>query len=403
MSVEFWKHASIPFVAGLVGWGTNWVAIRLTFLPLEFVGWRPYFGWQGIIPSKAAKMARIFVEKTMFRLGTLQELFQSMEPEAISSHVSELLDGRLEGYTDEVMFYGSPGVWKLTPQAIKQKVYARVRERMPQLVDGLVREITEKIEDLVDFKEMLVDTLEADRSLLNRLFLESGAAEFRFIVRSGLYFGFLFGLVQLTVWSLWKSWWVLPFFGLLVGAVTNWVAISIVFRPLRPTPLGPWTLQGLFLKRQREVSAVWSRLVTSEIVTLQRIAYTMVYGSRSERTHAMIRRHIQPIVDEITESMAPLAGLAVGRESLDGIRHNVGEKAVEVSTDPFDHWPFNRDRGRLAEKMLGERMADLPSREFQDLLRPCFQEDEIKLIALGGVLGLLAGIGQLFLVFGGSW
>jgi len=402
VSAEFWKHASIPFVAGLVGWGTNWVAIRLTFLPLKFVGLRPYLGWQGIIPSKAAKMARIFVEKTMFRLGTLQELFQSMEPETITAHVSELLDGRLESYTDEVMFYGSPGVWKMTPRAIKESVYARVRERMPQLLDGLVREITEKIEELVDFKEMLVDTLEADRNLLNRLFLESGAAEFRFIVRSGLYFGFLFGLVQLTVWSLWKSWWVLPFFGLLVGAVTNWVAISIIFRPLHPRRVGPWTLQGLFLKRQQEVSAIWSRLVTSEIVTLQRIVYTMIYGSRAEQAHAMIRRHIQPIVDEITQSMAPLADIAVGRESLDGIRRNVGDKAVEVSTEPFDHWPFNRERGQLAEKMLGQRMAELPPSEFQDLLRPCFQEDEIKLIVLGGVLGLLAGIAQLFLVFGGG-
>jgi uncharacterized membrane protein YheB (UPF0754 family) len=207
-------------------------------------------------------------------------------------------------------------------------------------------------------------------------------------------------VVQLTVWSLWKAWWVLPFFGLLVGAVTNWVAISIIFRPLHPTPLGPWTIQGLFLKRQREVSGVWSRLVTSEIVTLQRLVYTMVYGSRADRAHAMIRRHIQPIVDEVAQSLAPLARIAVGRESLAGIREQVGEKAVEISTDPFDHWPFNRERGRRAARMLGERMAELPSREFQDLLRPCFQEDEIKLIVLGGVLGLLAGIAQLVFVFG---
>ena len=73
---EFWKHLSIPVVAALVGWSTNWVAIRLTFQPLEFVGLRPYLGWQGIIPSKAGKMARIFVDKTMFRLGTLEEVFQ---------------------------------------------------------------------------------------------------------------------------------------------------------------------------------------------------------------------------------------------------------------------------------------------------------------------------------------
>jgi hypothetical protein len=79
----------------------------------------------------------------------------------------------------------------------------------------------------------------------------------------------------------------------------------------------------------------------------------------------------------------------------------VGDKAVEVSIEPFDHWSFNRERGEVIERLLRERMEALPPAEFQDLLRPCFQEDETKLIAMGGVLGLLAGLGQLFFVFGG--
>jgi len=389
-------------VAAFVGWATNWVAIKLTFHPIEFVGVAPYLGWQGIIPKKAGKMARIFVDKTMYRLGTLAELFEAMEPPRIARHVSDLLDRRLEAYTDEVMFYGGPGVWKLVPRVVKDSVYARVRERMPELVDDLVRDIAAEIEELVDFREMLVETLEADRSLLNRLFLDSGRAEFKLIIRSGLYFGFLFGLVQLAVWSVHKSWWVLPTFGLFVGAATNWFAINIIFRPLNPTRVGPWTIQGLFLTRQREVAAVWSRLVTSEIVTLQRIVYTLLYGSRAETVHAKIRARIAPIADEVMRTLSPFSELAVSAESLETIRGMIGDKAIQVSTDPFDHWPFNRDRARLAERLLGRRMAALPPSEFQDLLRPCFQEDELKLIVVGGVLGLLAGVGQLMLVFGGA-
>ena len=47
-----------------------------------------------------------------------------------------------------------------------------------------------------------------------------------------------------------------------------------------------------------------------------------------------------------------------------------------------------------------ERMIALSSEEFQDLLRPCFQEDEIKLILVGAFLGMMAGVGQLVFVFG---
>jgi len=398
---EFWKHLSIPFVAGIIGWVTNWVAIKLTFKPLEFVGLKPYLGWQGIIPSKAGKMASIFVDKTMFRLGTLEELFRSMEPELIAEHVSKIVDLRLETYTDEILYYDNPTVWRMLPQTIKDGVYDRVRSEMPKLISGLIAEAAENIEDLIDFKHMLVTRLENDKDLLNRLFLDAGAEEFKFIVRSGLYFGFLFGLIQLGVWIFFKSWWVLPVFGILVGYATNWLAINMIFRPLAPIKIGRWTIQGLFIRRQREVAASWCKLVTTEIITLQQIIYAMLYGARAEKAKAMIKRHIRPVADRVMKTYAPASQIMVGEETLELIRESVGEKAVEVSTDPFDHWPFNRDRAERAEELLRERMEGLPPEEFQDLLRPCFQEDEMKLILTGAVLGFLAGLGQLFFVFGG--
>lgn len=399
---DFWRYASIPLVAAFVGWSTNWVAIRLTFKPLEFVGIRPYLGWQGIIPSKAGKMARIFVEKTMFRLGTLKEVFEYMDPDLIAAHISEVIDRRLPAYTDEVMFYSNPRVWQLLPQAVKERIYARVRGEMPGLVRSLMQEAADNVENLIDFKDMLVRRLEGDKNLLNRLFLEAGAVEFKFIIRSGLYFGFLFGLVQLAVWVLYPAWWVLPAFGIFVGYTTNWFAIDIIFRPLRPVRIGPWTLQGLFLKRQREVAGVWCRLVTTEILTLQHLIYAMLYGPKSDRARALIRKHIEPVVDEVVRDYQPVADIAVGHDTLEEIKESVGEKAVKVSTDPFDHWPFNRDRARVIEEVLRRRMENLPPEEFQDLLRPCFQEDEFKLILTGAVLGFLAGIAQLVFVFGGS-
>ena len=67
---EHWSGASsqwltIPLVSSLVGYGTNVVALKLTFRPIHFwprmlafaqipnqpFGWLP--GWQGIVPAKA--------------------------------------------------------------------------------------------------------------------------------------------------------------------------------------------------------------------------------------------------------------------------------------------------------------------------------------------------------------
>jgi uncharacterized membrane protein YheB (UPF0754 family) len=64
-------HAPPVLHSGVVGWGTNWVALKMTFYPLEFWPvkvWQPedqpmgLFGWQGIIPAKAATMAADFTD-----------------------------------------------------------------------------------------------------------------------------------------------------------------------------------------------------------------------------------------------------------------------------------------------------------------------------------------------------
>lgn len=397
---DFWKYASIPFVAAVVGWATNWVAVKLTFVPLEFIGIRPFLGWQGIIPSKAETMATTFVDTTMSRLGTLRDVFDGMEPRKIADHVVRYLEPRMDDHTDEVMAQSNPVLWENLPDLLKQQVYSGARRGLPRIVRSMMREIHERIEELIDFKHMIVTRLVEDRALLNRLFLESGAKEFRFIIRSGFYFGFLFGLVQLAVWIVYPAWWVLPFFGLAVGWATNWIALNLIFRPLEPVQVGFWTVQGLFLKRQTEVAAVWCHIVTRNILTARQLMNSLMHGPRSELSRKLVVKHAKPIVDEAVGLVKPAAQFAVGLRGYADIRASVAEKALDLSTVPFSDPVFNEGRAQVIERLLRERMEALPSAEFQDLLRPCFKEDEWKLILTGAVLGALAGVAQLVFVFG---
>jgi uncharacterized membrane protein YheB (UPF0754 family) len=398
---EFWKYVSIPFVAAIVGWITNWVAIKLTFHPLEFFGLRPVFGWQGIIPSKARKMAETFVDVTMSRLGSFPEVFAIMDPDKIAAHISRVIAPRLDEFTDEIMLRENKVLWENLPTSVRNEIYGRVRAGLPKLVDDLMEDVGRDIEGLIDFRHMIVTRLENDKALLNRLFLESGSREFAFIVRSGLYFGFFFGLGQLGVWIGVQYWWILPLAGLIVGFATNWIALNIIFRPLRPRKFLRWHLQGLFLKRQKEVAGVWCHIVTREILTLRHIVDAMLEGPRSERSRLVVTRHMKPLVEEAVGPARTLAQVAVGMEGFAKIKESVGEKALAVGPETFADEAFIEDRAEVLEKVIRERMENMPPEEFQDLLRPCFQEDEWKLILTGAMLGMAAGFAQLFFVFGG--
>lgn len=397
---EFIKYASIPVIAGLVGWITNWVAIKLSFYPLEFVGVRPVFGWQGIIPSKARKMAEICVDSTLSRIGTVSEIIEQMDPRTIGSHILETLSPRVAELVDEIMLKRHPTLWQNLPKQMKQLVYDRVSAELPETVDGLVQEVGPKIETLFDLKLMVVDHLERDKHLLNRIFLECGMSEFRFIIKSGLWFGMLFGLPQLLLWVLFPNPWILPLCGFLVGWATNWLALNMIFRPVDEKKILGLRIQGLFLKRQDEVSETFCQIITDDILTVSEISKAMLRGPHGDRTRGIIQRHFENLVDDATGLIKPFTQVALGPDKFAELKKDTGLKAIDLSYETLSDPIFNQQRADVVREIMATRMKQLPSKDFQDLLRPCFQEDEWKLILIGGALGAIAGTSQLVYVFG---
>ena len=69
----------IPFIAGFIGWFTNWLAVKATLYPVEFVGLPPAFGWQGVIPKNAEEMSRSFSALIRDELLNMEQIFAELD------------------------------------------------------------------------------------------------------------------------------------------------------------------------------------------------------------------------------------------------------------------------------------------------------------------------------------
>jgi hypothetical protein len=148
------------------------------------------------------------------------------------------------------------------------------------------------------------------------------------------------------------------------------------------------------------VAATWCRIVASEIVSVRAIMQAMLYGPKKENTERLIRKHLEPIAWQAVAPFEAGIEMAVGRDRMRAIAALIGRNALAIAALPFEDWHFNRERSELVERLLRERMEEMPPEDFQGLLRPCFQEDELKLILVGAALGLVAGWAQAVFVFG---
>src|SRR5690606_13202859 len=133
-------------------------------------------------------------------------------------------------------------------------------------------------------------------ALANRMFLEVGAKELRFIVNSGLIFGFALGLLTIPLYLTIDSWLVLPLAGVVVGYLTNWIAVRLIFQPIYPHRFGPFVVQGLFMRRQPEVADVYARVIAEDVVTMGNVSDELLAGPRADRTRALVRARLRPAV-----------------------------------------------------------------------------------------------------------
>lgn len=395
----FWQYASIPLISAIVGWGTNIIALKMTFYPIKFWGvWK--IGWQGIIPSRAGVMAAKAVDILTKNLLTIEDRFAQIEPERVAEEMEPALRRLAEQIVRDTMEEKAPMVWEAAPEAIKRRVFQKVSKDLPEVVENLMLDVKTNISNLFDLKSMVVEALEKDPELLNMIFTEAGKEEFKFIERSGFYFGFLFGTFQMIAWYFFQAAWILPAAGLIVGYLTNFLALKLIFEPLHPKKFGPFTFQGLFIKRQIEVAAAYANVVASQILTSENIFVRLISGPAHERLEKIIHLHVKKAVDASAGISKPLFQLTQGTKRYLQIKQTVASRFVEELPHSISHLFDYAEEALDIENTLCTRMQALEPENFVGFLRPIFQEDEWKLILVGAVLGALAGLAQLIFIFG---
>ena len=157
--LDFWNdnqslliYLAIPITSALVGWLTNVVAIKMTFYPLNFIGIKP-IGWQGIIPSKAAKMSSISVDLWTSKLiNVKKELFAKINPDKVAKEMRPEFDRIAKEIMDEIMEEQAPEVWSRVPESVKKITYARISKDMPEIVTEMMTDIKENIDEMFDIK-----------------------------------------------------------------------------------------------------------------------------------------------------------------------------------------------------------------------------------------------------------
>jgi hypothetical protein len=145
-------------------------------------------------------------------------------------------------------------------------------------------------------------------------------------------------------------------------------------------------VQGLFESRQVEVSNELGAFLEHRALNASSLLTELASGEDEGELHAFLRKQLpHPIPGHI---------LTAAVKAIDKVANNpmaCPEARAHVK-DELD-----------IQGTLSSRLKLLSPTDFEDLSHPVFQEDEITLMATGGALGAVAGLGQTQLGWGGPF
>ena len=190
---------TMPFISALVGWFTNYLAVKMLFYPKE--PWNfGLFKVQGVFPKNQREVAEKIGKMVAEELLSSKDLRDKMNnPENLLS-INQIVEAKID-YFLNVKF---PRQYPLTGllftkdrrAKMKKQLMVEVEQSVPQVIDHYMENLEERfnVEEIIKEK---VSQLAPEK--LEGLLMKLLAKEFKFIEYIGAVVGFIIGLVQVGI------------------------------------------------------------------------------------------------------------------------------------------------------------------------------------------------------------
>jgi len=395
------KMASIPAVSVCFTWWHVWLGLQMCWYPVNFKGYPPFLGWQGIVPRRAHIMAERSCDIMIGNLITVEEIIDRIEPEDFFSKLDHVISDVSGAVLARMATKHWPSVWEQLPEAVKDELRTKIVEESHGMFTPVIEDIKANVDQIFDIKQMAIDVLCADKELLVDMFQKIGSREFTFVLHVAAVMGFVCGVIQLGLWlSLGNTWWVLPVSGVIIGYFTNWLAITMIFRPVNPHIIcgGYINVQGVFLKRQRQVAAELTTMICDNLIYARKMLEFVIKQHNFQDVLNIYQKHMDGAVTKVLGKAGVVLPVLAGAGALESLKTDIMDFSLEELPNHSREIEEYMDKTFKISETIAPRLCGLPPEEFEGMLHPVFQEDEWMVLSLGGFLGLLVGTMQTYVL-----
>lgn len=196
------------FLGGLIGWVTNWLAIKALFQPQQRYQLL-FFEFQGLLPKRQKELAHNLGKIVEGELISVEELIKKVEPADIDPIIDDVMrknrdemEQRIKDFISNIArkipFFNlsADTLVKSVMDRIESEVCIVLKKQVPMLLDRAAEKAAEKI----SVQEIVIEKVcKMDLIKLENLFNRIADKEMTAIIRLGGVLGVLVGIIQWAI------------------------------------------------------------------------------------------------------------------------------------------------------------------------------------------------------------
>ena len=186
----------LPILAALIGWITNYLAIKMLFhphQPKKILG----LTFQGVFPKRQAQIAEKLGDLVANELFSMKDVAQKIEDLSTQPDALEEVGKRIEKTIRGKLISAFPMLSMFLSDEMIEKVTSLFKGELEDFLRVSAQGLAVKIEESVDIQALVREKVQAFSSnKIEELLIGFMEQEFRFIEKIGAFLGFLIGCIQ---------------------------------------------------------------------------------------------------------------------------------------------------------------------------------------------------------------
>jgi uncharacterized membrane protein YheB (UPF0754 family) len=186
----------------------------------------------------------------------------------------------------------------------------------------------------------------------------------------------------------------IPVISALIGYVTNYIAVKMLFRPHSPQRFIGFTFQGLVPRRQLEIAASLGKMIERDLISHSDIQEALKSKETTEEAAAFLNEQVDQFVQRLA-AQNPMIGAFLQGPLLEQVKGLLSAQMAE-RFPIFMERIVERVEGKLDIKAIVQSKVEaFDLTKLESVIYEVTARELKTIELLGGVLGLLIGLAQV--------